>query len=740
MKKKILVSIIAALMSPTIYADTLPQIQIVDSPEEMNQQQISKKTIESNVSATSDVVNILTQSPSVTVNQAGAVSGFPVIRGLADDRLNIQVDGMQLLASCPNHMNTPLSYVSPSQVESIEIYPGITPVSVGGDSIGGGISVKTNNPVFAASGKQITEGEIGGYYRSNGEAFGGDVRVTTASDKLNLTYKGSYAKSGNYDAANDFKTTPPSSSNTTTTPVSTYTTLFTDSVSSVSDPDEVAGTAYETKNHNLSVAYKGDDSIFKATVIKQETPYQQYPNQRMDMTQNDSTKINLSLEKSLSWGEITLQAYNEDVDHEMAFMDYKVSKQMPMDTESNTKGIKASALIPLNASSELNIGAELQKYTLDDYWSPNTVNLPNMMQPNTFWNINNGTRDRNAIFAEWIKEINPSWKTRLGARYEIVNMDADNVHGYNLNYAPTSGTGGAANQTGQAVAFNNTKHSKTDNNLNLTALANYKASDTFDMDLGLARQVRSPNLYERYTWSTWPMAAIMNNFYGDGNGYVGDINLKPETAYTLSTTLDWHAANQKDWSIQVMPYVSYVENYIDAERDPTSTNRDFNVYKYVNESARIYGIDMAAQRKLAQNDLGSWNLKTKINYTRGVNLDTDDNLYNMMPLNATIGLEHQVNRWNSLLEVVMVTDKTEVSENRNEKKTAGYSLVNLTTSYTIKNLRLDFGIDNLFNVAYDLPTGGAYTGEGGTMSINALSLMAVPGAGRSIYAGFNLKF
>ena len=189
-----------------------------------------------------------------------------------------------------------------------------------------------------------------------------------------------------------------------------------------------------------------------------------------------------------------------------------------------------------------------------------------------------------------------------------------------------------------------------------------------------------------------------------------------------------------------MPYVSYVENYIDAKRDPTSTNPDFNVYKYVNESARIYGIDMAAQRKLAQNDLGSWNLKTKINYTRGVNLDTDDNLYNMMPLNATIGLEHQVNRWNSLLEVVMVTDKTEVSENRNEKKTAGYSLVNLTTSYTIKNLRLDFGIDNLFNVGYDLPTGGAYTGEGGTMSINALSLMAVPGAGRSIYAGFNLKF
>ncbi|MDX1352325.1 MAG: TonB-dependent receptor [Thiomicrorhabdus sp.] len=729
MKKKLLVSIIAGLISPAIYAESLPQVEVIGTSEQINQQKISKQAIETNTSSTSDVVNILKNSPSVSVNQAGGTSGFPVMRGLADDRLNVQVDGMQLLSSCPNHMNTPLSYVSPSQVESIEIYPGITPASVGGDSIGGTIAVKTDDPIFAPKGKQITEGEVGGYYRSNGEAFGGDVRVTTASDKLNLTYKGSYAKSGNYDAAEDFKTAG--------TPASTNTTLFTDGTEgSVSDLDEVAGTAYETKNHNLSVAYKGDDSVFKATVIKQDTPYQQYPNQRMDMTQNDSTKINLSMDKSMSWGELTLQAYNESVDHEMAFMDYKRSAQMPMDTESTTQGLKASALIPLNESSEVNIGAELQTYTLDDYWSPNMDSMG--MKPNTFWNINNGTRDRYSLFAELKQEISPEWKTRLGARYERVNSNAGDVQGYNGDRV--LGMWGQTNEGTESAAFNASDRSITDDNLNLTALANYKSNDTFDMDLGFARQVRSPNLYERYTWSTWGMAAIMNNFYGDGHGYVGNLDLKPEVAYTLSANMNWHAADNKTWDIQVMPYITYVDNYIDAKFIKNYMGGDFGVYQYVNESARIYGIDLAAQRKLAQNNLGSWNIKTKVNYTRGVNLDTDDNLYNMMPLNATVGLEHQVNRWNSLLEVVMVTDKTEASENRKEVKTAGYSLVNLKTSYTIKDLRLDFGIDNLFNVAYDLPTGGAYTGEGGTMNINGVPLMAVPGAGRSVYAGFNLKF
>ena len=36
--------------------------------------------------------------------------------GLADDRLRIKVDGMDLIASCPNHMNPALSYLDPSNV------------------------------------------------------------------------------------------------------------------------------------------------------------------------------------------------------------------------------------------------------------------------------------------------------------------------------------------------------------------------------------------------------------------------------------------------------------------------------------------------------------------------------------------------------------------------------------------------------------------------------------------------
>ena len=76
-------------------------------------------------------------------------------------------------------------------------------------------------------------------------------------------------------------------------------------------------------------------------------------------------------------------------------------------------------------------------------------------------------------------------------------------------------------------------------------------------------KTRSPNLYERYTWSTWMMAANMNNTYGDGNGYVGNVSLKPETAHTLSFSSDWHDETKKYWSFKSTPYFTYVDDFSD---------------------------------------------------------------------------------------------------------------------------------------------------------------------------------
>ena len=88
---------------------------------------------------TSDTAGLLRDIPGVSLQLNGGISSLPVIHGMADDRLRIKVDGMDLISACPNHMNSPLSYIDPTNVGSVTVFAGITPVSLGGDSIGGTI-------------------------------------------------------------------------------------------------------------------------------------------------------------------------------------------------------------------------------------------------------------------------------------------------------------------------------------------------------------------------------------------------------------------------------------------------------------------------------------------------------------------------------------------------------------------------------------------------------------------------
>ncbi len=171
----------------------------------------------------------------------------------------------------------------------------------------------------------------------------------------------------------------------------------------------------------------------------------------------------------------------------------------------------------------------------------------------------------------------------------------------------------------------------------------------------------------------------------------------------------------------------------------------FSVLRYANQSARLYGIDLSGKLPLASTGFGTFGLKGLLNYTNGTNRDTGDALYNIMPLNARLTLTHKHGSWDNAVELVMVKAKNDGSDVRNEIGTAGYNLVNLRASYAWKQARVDFGIENLFDKFYYLPTGGAYTAQGTTMTNPALPNYpqwgtAVPGMGRSLYAGINYKF
>lgn len=720
-----------------------------DTLQPASTSQLEEESLAPMRSSSSDAASLLRDIPGVSLYGAGGVSSLPVIHGMADDRLRVQVDGIELIAACPNHMNSPLSYIDPSNVAKVKVYTGVTPVSVGGDSIGGAILVDSPAPKFAAAGQgALLKGRAGAFYRSNGKAMGGDISATVASEQLSLTYSGSSAESDNYQAGGDFKTT-------TATGRPGHTLAL----------DEVGSSAYKAVNQTLGLALRGGDHLFDLKLTNQHIPFENYPNQRMDMTRNDSDQVNLGYTGLYRWGELKARAYHEKTRHKMDFADDKqyiygaapgiVAPGMPMDTEGENTGASIKAEILLSERDTLRLGAEAQHYRLDDWWPPSPTKdaLPpgvtyGGMSPDTFWNINNGQRDRYALFGEWETQIDPHWTGLLGLRHETVKMDTGTVQGYNRMMAGYNVSAGA---------FNARDRQRTDNNLDLVALARYTPDATRNFEFGYAQKTRSPNLYERYSWSQNSMALIMNNFVGDGNGYLGNPDLKPEVAHTLSATADWHGATGEQWGLKVTPYYSYVQDYIDATRclgsgtlmnalcggaaNNTATDK-FVQLQYANQSARLYGMDISGHLLLTKTgDYGSFTAKGLLNYTRGENRTSGGDLYNIMPLNAKLAITQRIGNWSNTIEEQLVSAKTDVSQVRNEIKTAGYGLLNLRSSYEWKQARFDFGIENVLDKRYASPLGGAYAGQGMTMSTNGVPWgIPVPGMGRSIYTGVNVKF
>ncbi|MDO9424644.1 MAG: TonB-dependent receptor plug domain-containing protein [Methylobacter sp.] len=678
--------------------------------------------------ATSDTAQMFKGMPGVSFSGGGGISSRPIIHGMADDRIRTQVDGMNLISACANHMNPALSYVSPSSVLSAQVLAGITPVSMGGDSIGGTIRVNSADPEFAEDGEApLIKGQGSVFYRSNGDAQGGNIAASIANEHAEIKYTGSTVESRNYKAGGNFTTK-----------------------NKINGNDVVGSSAYKSENQSLSLALRNDDHLAVIKVGQQNIPYQGFPNVRMDMTGDDSWFANVFTRSRFDWGNLEARAYHEDAQHKMNFLRDKMTtptRTMPMDTHGINQGLSVKANIDISDKHLLTVGSEYQRYRLDDWWDPIGTNPMLMMQgPGAFQNINQGKRDRIDLFAEWEGRWNRQWLTQLGARVGAVEMNAGEVMDYGVI-------------TPEARIVNSQNKKQTDINIDWTALTRYTPNDRQTYELGASRKTRSPNLYERFAWSrgrvmgtnTMPMAMLMNNWVGDGNGYVGDINLKPEVAHTVSGTVNWHDADQQDWEAKITPFYTHVENYIDARlcqpgngvtcansapgRTTMHGGGGFRLLQLANFDAHLFGVDVSGSKLLLDTaKYGSLTGKTVLNYVRGQNNDTGDNLYQQMPFNAAVALEHQRGSWANAIETQIVAPKTDVQDIRLEPKTAGYALLNLRSSYTWKYLRVDGGIDNILDKNYALPLGGAYIGEVSKPGI------AVPGMGRSFNVGMTVNY
>jgi iron complex outermembrane receptor protein len=251
------------------------------------------------------------------------------------------------------------------------------------------------------------------------------------------------------------------------------------------------------------------------------------------------------------------------------------------------------------------------------------------------------------------------------------------------------------------------------------------------------------------------MAMSMIGWFGDGNGYVGNIDLVPEKAHTLSFTAGWHDEARRVWDIKITPYYSYVVDYIDVDRCftvPSSTTcgtanlnaqTGFVNLRFANHDARLYGVNLAGQVALWDSpEVGRGVFRGALNYVRGQRTD-GINLYHVMPLNGRLAIDHTLGHWTNSAELQLVGAKSDVNRVHNELTTPAYALLNLRSGYQWQKVRLDFGVDNVLNKNYYLPLGGADLVDYRTVSMMGTSAaygFPVAGPGRSYNSRLTVQF
>jgi iron complex outermembrane receptor protein len=644
---------------------------------------------------------LIEDTAGISLRENGQLASIPFLHGLGDERTKLVVDGMTVSSTCPNHMNAPLSYIAPSQAAQVTVLAGITPVSMGGDSLGGTVAVDSRDPAFANAGERLhEEGGSTGFYRSNGQNYGGSFSEWVANRNLGIGYTGSWATNDDYTDGGGHKVT------------STYA---------------------QTTDHTVTLAAQGAGNLLVLEAGLHHTPYEGFVNAQMDLVRNYAESLNLRYRQSFERGSLDTRVFWQNTWHSMNIghdkSTFPVPMFMPMNTHGRDLGYSVKLDLPLTDRHTVRLGNELHRFVLDDRW-PAVVGTAPMMGPNTFVSINDGRRIRLGTFAEVASKWNAQWTTLFGLRNDTVWTNAGPVQGYSDMYAM------------DADAFNALNRAHTDPDLDATALARYEPNAYSSYEFGYARKSRAPNLYERYAWSTNMMASGMIGWFGDGNYYVGSVGLKPEIAHTFSGTESWHGGTATPWAIKLTPHMTYVQDYVDVDTLMTTMYglSTFAQLQFANHNARIYGGDLSGNATLWNNSsFGLGKIGGVAGWLHGERLDTQTPLYQMMPLNLRVAFDEELKRFTAGLGVQAVDRKSNVDPHRFEQPTPGYALFNLHTGYQRGHLLASAAADNLLNRDYELPMGGVNFDDF-MASMWMSQIKPLTGRGRSVYGSLTARF
>ncbi len=642
-----------------------------------------------------DLADWLTSVPGANVNSNGPVTGIAQYRGLYGDRVSATLDGHPVIGAGPNAMDTPLSYSTPLIVDSMTVYRGIAPVSAGINTLGGAIEVKMRKAETMNAKEVALSGDIQAGYRSNNSA-------KTLSAVTNIT-QGNVA-------------------------VLLYGNTQTGDSMESGDGTTIDPTDFDKVQLGGDIRYIKDDNEVGFSYHYTDTNDSGTPALPMDIEYIESHRITLDGAFNLDGWQGEWQLGYIDADHGMT--NYLMRQNNDLTKYRLNTATADSSDFKLKLTKGFGFG-ELA-FGVDGYFATHdsVITNPNNMMFKVV-NFNDVEDNRYGIFTQWQNQFEQT-NVQLGIRLKRAEANAGEV-GSSMAMMP--------NMMGTLVSevrnnFNNANRKVSDNNVDIALNTQTTLSPNVSLSAGVGIKSRAPSYQERFLWT--PMEATGG--LADGHTYIGDINLKSETAYQVDLGLTY-----QDDKFMIAPHVFYqsIDDYIQgtpmgmadmsARMLANMMSGDANPLKFSNVDAKLYGVDLNSYYHINE----SFELSTIISYVQGERRDIDDNLYRIAPLNGQVNLRYSNEDWMVKTSLVMAAKQNDVSSTNGEQKTAGYGIVNIDAQYYVdNNLAIRFGVDNILDKNYQDHLGGYNRVKGTDIPV----LSRLPSEGVSAWAEVTYSF
>ena len=637
----------------------------------------------------SDLTFLTARTPGGARIGNGEMSGQMQYRGLFGERLNLRVDGQRFTSGGPNLMDPVFHYAPSPLVAAVVIDRGVSPVSEGLGLAGGADAIFKR--IDYSDGSDVSFGydlSFGARSVNESVSTGGVVGASTDSWRVNLI--GAYEEGSN--------------------------TEFGDG--------EIGGSGFDRHVFGLSAGFRTDIGEFTLDVRRHNAGPSGNPPFPMDIQYIDTDFLKFGYAHEIGEVLIEASAHSSDVEHLMDNFSLRPAP-MPMMyratyADATTRGGDVAFTFPF-AGGELKPGLDGEEVEHDA-----TITNPNnaSFYVTPFPKIE---MSRFGGFAEWTGDLGP-FSSELGLRVDQHDYDAgEAIVGPALPMMPNM----------LAMAFNTAERSGEETTVDTVVRLWTPMENGISWRVKLARKQQMPGYIQRFGWL--PISA--SGGLADGNIYVGDLTLEPETALIAEAGFDYASEiayfrptvflRQIDDYIQGVPFDdtpgvinSPVEMIANMNGDPTPLI-------WANTDARLYGFDFDAGYDFK----GPLRIDGVFNYVRGERRDIDDNLYRIAPPNLTLGLTYEATDWSLTFEGRAFAEQDEVSLTNSEAPSDGYAVFSLYGDWQIRDgVNLAAGVENLFDEVYQDHLSGYNRNGYGDVPLGE----RVPGAGRGAFIRLSL--